>query len=850
MYFNTAVGALYWWNGVTWVNATGGIPSGGSVGQVLSKATSADYSVTWTDPTTGKDFTLRQTYATSYTAGIWEQVILMTAGAALTLPTTPSYPPTGTTIMVSAPKGGSLTVEGNFNRILDLSGNVLAQPPSAPLTYLMPAGFAATFVASSGETVDWYMVDQGGGSASTAAVLDNVPVGTIMPYGGTAAPTSDWLICDGSAVSRTLYSDLFAAMGATYGAGDGSTTFNLPDLRGRMAVGSGAGVGGGVNGTGKPAGGVSLTARVPGAYGGEEAHTLLTAEAAQKAVTSTGRSVSHTHLSGRYLSDSDGGGWAWAGASGAAVINLAQQASYTESVDHTHNIAGSDATTAHNNVQPFVVVSYIVKAKKTAPSGILASIEAAPVGSITPYGGSAAPDTNWALCDGSPLSRIGYPELYAAIGTTYGVGDGSTTFNLPDLRGRTVLGAGTATGAAGATAHTRGQTGGEETHTLTTAEAAQKAVTSNATDRDLNHQHPQTGYGVSGISGYSQDGTYGNSGYGIVNIYGQQTGWMDRSIDHLHTISGSNAVNGHNTLPPYLGVNYIIRVRPAQVQKYVVAADMSPIGAVTAYGGPTTALPAGWLACDGTSYLRTDYPELFAALGGASSPWGLPSGTTFNVPDLRGRTVLGAGTGTGGGASGTGLPTGGSALTARALGAWAGAETHVLTAAQMPSHNHGGGNHTHSQDLNYNIAAGNRVAIPAAVSDQSQFVGTWSIGYSGAIISSNGSDQAHNNLQPFAVCTYMIKAKMQNANVTTTGSSNKSVLRFTGDGSTTSFTLTHTLTLAANEPFVGMIWEADSSGNPTRQAVADVLYDTFQTVKVNFSRAPASGTRYILTVIG
>ena len=59
---------------------------------------------------------------------------------------------------------------------------------------------------------------------------DTNPVGMIVAFGGTAAPT-DWLLCDGSAVSRTTYADLFAVIGTAFGSGDGSTTFNLPDLR-------------------------------------------------------------------------------------------------------------------------------------------------------------------------------------------------------------------------------------------------------------------------------------------------------------------------------------------------------------------------------------------------------------------------------------------------------------------------------------------------------------------------------------------------------------------------------------------------------------------------------------------
>ena len=62
------------------------------------------------------------------------------------------------------------------------------------------------------------------------------PTGTVTQYAGPTAP-SGYLLCDGSAVSRTTYSDLFAICGTLYGAGDGSTTFNVPDLRGRAPVG-------------------------------------------------------------------------------------------------------------------------------------------------------------------------------------------------------------------------------------------------------------------------------------------------------------------------------------------------------------------------------------------------------------------------------------------------------------------------------------------------------------------------------------------------------------------------------------------------------------------------------------
>lgn len=100
-------------------------------------------------------------------------------------------------------------------------------------------------------------------------------------------------------------------------------------------------------------------------------------------------------------------------------------------------------------------------------------------------------------------------------------------------------------------------------------------------------------------------------------------------------------------------------------------------------------IPAGWLLCDGSAVSRVTYSVLYAALGGAASPWGQGDGSTsFNVPDLRGRTPIGAGTGPG--------------LSARALGQKGGEENHVLSIAEMPAHTHGVNDPTHAHSLAQN----------------------------------------------------------------------------------------------------------------------------------------------------
>lgn len=88
------------------------------------------------------------------------------------------------------------------------------------------------YIKTSGVTLSTGWIDLPTASGTTAAL----PPGTLAMFGGASAP-SGWLVCDGSAVSRSIYSLLFAVVGTLYGAGDGSTTFNLPDLQGRVPVG-------------------------------------------------------------------------------------------------------------------------------------------------------------------------------------------------------------------------------------------------------------------------------------------------------------------------------------------------------------------------------------------------------------------------------------------------------------------------------------------------------------------------------------------------------------------------------------------------------------------------------------
>ena len=165
-----------------------------------------------------------------------------------------------------------------------------------------------------------------------------------------------------------------------------------------------------------------------------------------------------------------------------------------------------------------------------------------PPATIHAFAGTSAPE-GWAMCDGSEVSRTDNAALFAAIGETYGVGDGSTTFNLPDMRGEFLRGLdnmGTAAGARGkdvdGTARTVGQAQshafGSHNHQVygTSVANSDGSVQTTQRARSLGGQNTNLG-------GYGYRNTFGVSGAQIV----QNTG-------------------GTETRPANMAINYIIKL--------------------------------------------------------------------------------------------------------------------------------------------------------------------------------------------------------------------------------------------------------------------------------------------------
>lgn len=238
-----------------------------------------------------------------------------------------------------------------------------------------------------------------------------------------------------------------------------------------------------------------------------------------------------------------------------------------------------------------------------------------PTGSINAWSTNTAP-TGWQLCDGTAVSRTTYAALYAVIGTTYGAGDGSTTFNLPNLKGRVIVGR----DAAQTEFDSLAETGGAKTHTLTSSEmpahvhnVSAYSHSASIGNTNLSHTHTFSGTVVSGGAhshtitvtdpGHVHTRQYGSvsrqatgtattvpvNGGGIPNFdtgssttgitaSSNSTGSHDHTYsgttsstlgDHNHSISISNhdakdtastgGGNAHNNLQPYMVLNYIIK---------------------------------------------------------------------------------------------------------------------------------------------------------------------------------------------------------------------------------------------------------------------------------------------------
>lgn len=351
-------------------------------------------------------------------------------------------------------------------------------------------------------------------------------LGEVTLFAGNFAPAG-WTFANGQLLPISQNDALFSMLGTTYG-GDGQTSFAVPNLQSRVPIGQGQGPG--------------LTPRTIGETAGVEQVQLT-----------VGNLPAHTHTL-------PGGGTT--GSTGSGL--------------------------PYTNMQPALAMNYLV-----ALQGIYPSRDTGPGPSTEPLLGtvrlSAAPSipNGWATASGQLLPIVQNQALFSLFGTTYG-GDGRTTFALPDLRGRSVIGAGT---GPGLTTQTLGQTGGVESVSLTEAQLPP-------------HTHTLPGGGTTGIEGGGQVQT---------------------------------------NMQPTLALHYIIAEQGIFPPRDGGGSDEEPLlGQIQLFAGNFA--PGGWAFCEGQTLSISQNTALFSLLG---TTYGGDGRTTFALPNLDGRLAVDAGQGPG-----------------------------------------------------------------------------------------------------------------------------------------------------------------------------------------------------------
>jgi microcystin-dependent protein len=408
-----------------------------------------------------------------------------------------------------------------------VASNVLGQSVGGDMSFTVPQGPTNKSGATgNGQPFDIrqpslelnYIICTNGIYPSRNGPTESSILAEVRLFAGNFEPDG-WQFCQGQVLYISNNTALFSLIGTSYG-GDGVATFRLPDLRGCKVISSGQGAG--------------LSPWVIGEVSGETQHTLRV----------------------------------------------------QEMPSHTHTLPPPDALTGtngggqpRNNIQPTGVLTYLVQLEGIFPAPGTNVIFEQFLGQIRMFAGNFA-QIGTATASGQTVSIAQNTALFTLLGTNFG-GDGQTTFQLPDLQGRSPLGI----GQGPITSWSLGQKTGVENVTMTAAQLPA-------------HQHTVPSLGiVTGFTGNNQPQTL---------------------------------------MQPSLALQFLICTN-GEVPSNSVQALNQMIGEIQIYAG--TNVPVGWLLCDGTVLPIAKAPTLFGII---SNYFGGDGITTFALPNLSGRIPVGA----------------------------------------------------------------------------------------------------------------------------------------------------------------------------------------------------------------
>jgi len=447
--------------------------------------------------------------------------------------------------------------------------------------------------------------------SGTGAWSSNITLNSSSQYGSLAVATSiegywatppqGFLFENGQAVSRTQYADLFAVIGTTYGSGDGATTFNVPDSRGRTVVGR------------------STTGS---AYANTNFGTVGKLFGSKSVLLTVAQLPAHNH--GIFIGNTDDLNFTGVVAGNQVPPSDAGAGPWERGAVTT----ASGGNSAFDKMQPYIVRNYAIKYSAIDPAA--ATLPAGT--SIQGYWPTAP--AGYLLENGAAVSRSTQSVLFGVTSTTYGTGDGSTTFNLPNTQGLVTF----TLDPADTSFNPIGKSLGEDTHALSIGEIPSHShgIPIGPID-DKNFTSPSIQYPPGDAGG----------------------------VYDLGTVTGTT---GSGT--PFDQSQPVI-VQNVAVKTTAATGSTAPVATGTSVDGYWTTVPTGYLAENGQLVSRTTYAALFSVIG---TTYGVGDGsTTFAVPNSKGKL-------------GVNMDTRDSSV--GNFGITAGNKTRILSFSEMPSHTH------------------------------------------------------------------------------------------------------------------------------------------------------------------